>query len=370
MATETVFTVAEIERIALSRVDKGTREYWSNGAGDDSTVRENISAFDKYRIRPRVLRNVQEIDVSTTVLGQNLSIPIGIAPSGWHKLADSVGEVGTARAAKNLGASMGLSMSAVMGRVPDDVCSFQEVKEAGGANAQFFQLYMFRNRDSMLHIVQQVEKAGYKAIMLTVDTPIVGRRLGELRARPFLPKCLRLINIGTQLGPSAPSTSVTDWTIDPTLVWEDIISWLRQNTRMQIWLKGILTAEDAAIAVKHKVDGIIVSNHGGRQVEGCVTALDALPEIVATVNGAIPVHMDSGIRKGGDIFRALALGADFVWIGRPALWGLAYDGQRGVEKVLSILKEELRTCMALSGCRSLGEIDATHLRLTYTVAKL
>ncbi len=153
-------------------------------------------------------------------------------------------------------------------------------------------------------------------------------------------------------------------------MWEDVVPWLRKHTKMQIWLKGILTAEDATLAVKHKVDGIIVSNHGGRQLDGCVSTLQALPEVAAAVNGTLPVHLDGGIRRGGDVFRALALGADFVWVGRPALWGLAYDGQRGVELMLEVLREELKICMGLAGCPSLKDISSNHVTLVRAMARL
>lgn len=360
MATEIPLSVAEIESIALGRVNKVTSDYWVNGAGDNQTVRDNCSAFDEYRIRPRVLRDVQDIDMSTSVLGQRVDIPVGVAPSGWQKMANPVGEAGTARAAGAAGTVMGVSMGTCMGAVPSEVCSPEEVKTAGGSAVKFFQLYVFKDRGLIREVLRRVEKAGYEAVMLTVDTAYVGRRLAEIRNRPHMPRFLRVISFGSQVADSEASKERL--TIDASLTWDEIIPWLRRNTKMQIWLKGILTAEDAALAVKHGVDGIIVSNHGGRQLDGCMATLEALPEVVATVAGAIPVHLDGGVRRGGDIFRALALGADFVWIGRPVLWGLAYDGQRGVERVLEILREELKTCMGLAGCASTKQINSTFLR--------
>lgn len=359
MPTETPLSLKELESMAERRVNKITWEYWSNGAGDNSTVRGNTKAFDRYRIRPRALRNVQNIDMSTTVLGQRTSIPVGIAPSGWHKMANPVGEAGTARAARSLGTVMGVSMGTAMGAAPAEICSPEEVRLAGGSAVKFFQLYIFQNREYTRQLLQRVENAGYEAIMLTVDTAYVGRRISEVRNRPNMPRYLRVISFGSQV--LEDSQAKEDFSMDPTLVWEEIIPWLRRNTKMQIWLKGILTGDDAELAVKHKVDGVIVSNHGGRQLEGCVTTIDALGEVVNAVNKAIPVHLDGGIRKGSDIFRALALGADFVWIGRPALWGLAYDGRSGVELVLHILKEELKICMGLAGCRSVKEINPSFL---------
>ncbi|KAF2098592.1 hydroxyacid oxidase 2-like protein [Rhizodiscina lignyota] len=359
MASEPVLSLAELENIALDRVNKITREYWTNGAGDNSTVQENKVAFNRYRIRPRALRNVQNIDMSTSVLGQRVSLPIGIAPSGWHKMANPVGEAGTARAAKALGTMVAVSMGTAMGSTPADVCSPEEVKSAGGSAVKFFQLYVFRNREYTRQLLRRVENAGYGAVMLTVDTAHVGRRISEIRNRPNMPHFLRTISFGSQLQKENPDSA--DFTIDASLEWNEIIPWLRRNTKMQIWLKGILSGDDAELAVKHKVDGLIVSNHGGRQLDACIASVDALPEVVRAVRGAVPVHMDGGIRKGSDVFRALALGAAYVWIGRPALWGLAYDGERGVELVLKILQEELKICMGLAGCSSTKQINASFL---------
>lgn len=360
MASETVLSLAELEHVALQRVNKITREYWTSGAGDNSTVNENVAAFQLYRIRPRALRNVQNIDMSTTVLGQRVSLPVGIASSGWHKMANAVGEAGTARAARSVDTLMAVSMGTAMGASPADVCSPEEVKSAGASAVKFFQLYMFRNREYTRKILQRVETAGYEAVMLTVDTAYVGRRISEIRNRPQMPQFLRVISFGSQVS-DGPAPSPEDFTIDSSLEWEEVIPWLRRNTKLQVWLKGILTADDAALAVKHKVDGIVVSNHGGRQLDGCIATIDALAEVVAAVAGAIPVHIDGGIRKGADVFRALALGADFVWMGRPALWGLAYDGEDGVALVLKILQEELKICMGLSGCASIKQINSSYL---------
>lgn len=368
MADEAVITLADLEELALQRVDKITRDYWSNGAGENITIRENALAFDQYRIRPRVLRNVRDIDMSTTVLGHRVKIPVGIAPSGWHKMAHPDGEAATARAAQKLGTVMSVSMGTILGHSPAEVCSPDEVKAAGSTAIKFFQLYIFNDRNSTKEVLRRIEHAGYDAIMLTVDTPYVGKRIAEIRNRPHMPRFLRAISFGSQL--ANDTAAVADLTIDSSLVWGDIIPWLQRNTKMQIWLKGILTSEDATLAVKHSVDGIIVSNHGGRQLDGCVPTLDALPEVVAAVKGAIPVHFDGGIRRGGDIFRAIALGADFVWIGQPVLWALVYKGQRGVELMLEILREEMKTCMGLAGCASLNEVNSTRLRVAGTTAKL
>ncbi|CAK7207794.1 hypothetical protein SEUCBS139899_010608 [Sporothrix eucalyptigena] len=379
-----VQTLADLERVALARVDKVTREYWSDGAGENITVRENATAFDQYRLRPRVLRDVSTIDMTTPVLQSTGSsealvadFPIGIAPSGWHKMAHADGEAGTAAAAETLKTIMGVSMGTIVGEAPRECCSPQEVREAGGNAVAFFQLYMFNDKELMADVLRRVENAGYRAVLLTVDTPYVGKRVSEIRNRLQMPSFLTTINFGTLLGTgNAPGEKeqrtkrIGSLHIDNSLVWDEVIPWLRATTSMQIWLKGISTAEDAVLAVAHGVDGIVVSNHGGRQLDLCVPALDVLPEVVAAVAGKIPVHIDGGVRRGEDVFRALALGADFVWVGRPALWGLAYDGQRGVELMLTILREELKLCMGLTGCASIKDITTSCLRLVGSTAKL
>ncbi|KAH8650564.1 FMN-dependent dehydrogenase [Tricladium varicosporioides] len=336
MSSSQVLSLAELEIAALQHVNKITREYWSDGAGENSTVQQNINAFDRYRIRPRALCNVSNIDMSTTVLGQKMAFPVGIAPSGWHKMANPVGEVGTALAAKTVGTAMGVSMGTALGAPVGAACSPEEIKAAGESSIMFFQLYIFENRNFTKELLERVEKAGYNAIMLTVDTACVGRRVSEIRNRPRLPQFLRAISFGSQLEEGKPGL-----TIDSSLAWDEIIPWLRRHTKMQIWLKGILTAEDAALAVQCGVDGIIVSNHGGRQLDACVATIDALPEIVAEIRGRIPVHIDGGIRRGVDVFRALALGANF--------------------SMLEILREELKICMGLAGCSSIKQITSNFL---------
>lgn len=365
MDPDPIQTLADLERVALARVDKITREYWAHGAGENITVRENAAAFDQYRLRPRVLRDVSTVDMTTPVLKDLVArFPIGIAPSGWHKMAHADGEAATAAAARALGSVMGVSMGTVVGAAPQDCCSLEDVRAAGGDAAAFFQLYMFNDRALMADVLRRVERAGYRAILLTVDTPYVGKRVSEIRNRPQLPRFLTTITFGTMV---ADTGSLQ---IDNSLVWDEILPWLRATTSLEIWLKGISTAEDAALAVAHGVDGIVVSNHGGRQLDLCVPALDALPEVVAAVQGKIPVHVDGGVRRGEDVFRALALGADFVWVGRPALWGLTCGGQQGVERMLTILREELKLCMGLTGCASLKDITPECLRLVGSSAKL
>lgn len=405
-------SIAELEKLAATRMDKQTRDYYNEGADSGSTLAENISAYQKYRIRPRVLRDVSIVDSSVEVFGFKNSIPMGVAPTAMQGLAHADGELATARACKKADVVMGLSSFATT--------SLEDVAEQCGDLPHVLQLYLFEERNHSIKMLRRAKAAGYKAVALTVDTPILGRRNLEIRNQFKLPKHLRIANFPKEEGSSggasavldgagggpAQSTSVSPQTPEgqsstsatsapsmqaqrsvagyqegekhfapsgpitfhthggnPTLSWENDIAWLKKECGddMQVWLKGIATEEDALLAVHHGVDGIWVSNHGGRQLNGALATLDALPEIVRAVKGKIPIHVDGGIRHGSDVFKAIALGADFVWIGRPVLWGLAYKGQEGVELALRLIKDEFRLCMALAGVKSVAEIGKEYL---------
>jgi (S)-2-hydroxy-acid oxidase len=351
------------------------RDYWQAGANDELTIRENKSAFDNYRIRQHALRDVSRIDTTPRkpLFGKYYRVPIGFAPSAFHQMACSEGEIATAGAAKSHDWPMALSSYSTK--------PLADVKIAGQDSVVFLQLYVFKNRKTTEDLIHRAEKAGYKALLLTVDTPLVGRRHSDVHNQFKLPDHLELANFpeSSASGPvdvlvdpnsqsrtsfSAASRELRESkanTIDPTLTWEETIPWLRSVTKLEIWLKGIATAEDAELAIKHGVDGIWVSNHGGRQLDGTVPTIDALPEVVEAVKGRIPVHMDSGVRRGGDVFKALALGADFVWVGRPVLYGLQYDGQAGAELMCDILEEDLKYTMAFAGTTSIDKVDKSYL---------
>ncbi|ETN41304.1 uncharacterized protein HMPREF1541_03239 [Cyphellophora europaea CBS 101466] len=370
-------TIAELEVLATERMDKQTRDYYNEGADGGSTVRENMSAYKKYRLRPRVLRNVSKVDSSVEVLGARNSVPFGVAPAAMQKLAHPDGELATARACKSKGIVMGLSSFSTT--------TLEDVRTASGNIPNILQLYLFENRQHSSKLIQRAKQAGYKAVVLTVDTPLLGRRNLEIRNQFHLPSHLKIANFAdeddiyasTWAGPRPSSAAFYEGDhrvlpagpitfhshgANPTLSWEEAIPWLKQEASpMQVWLKGIVTGEDAQLAVAHNVDGIIVSNHGGRQLDGTLATLDALPEIVAAVDRRIPVHIDGGIRHGADIFKALALGADFCWIGRPVLWGLAYDGQAGIELCLRLLSDEFRLCMGLMGVTKVSDISREYL---------
>jgi len=378
------------------------------GADSGSTLLENIKAFEKYRIRPRVLRDISVIDTSRSLFGFKSSMPLGVAPTAMQCLAHPDGEVATANACAKLGVVMGLSSFATT--TLEDVAAASE-----GQIPHVLQLYLFEERKHSEKLIARAKKAGYKAVFLTVDTPMLGRRNLEVRNQFKLPKHLKIANFtediesdasssvldstsggnGEKAGDDAtattdsssgagkkqrrssaagyhdgekrfpPSGPITFHThaANPTLSWERDIAWLKSvcGPEMQVWVKGVATAEDAQLAVHYGVDGIVVSNHGGRQLNGALATLDALPEVVEAVQGRIPVHVDGGIRHGTDVFKALALGADFVWIGRPVLWGLAYKGQDGVELCLRLLKDEIRLCMGLAGVTRVEEISKEYL---------
>lgn len=367
-----ICSLEDLEAAAMPRAPKLARDYWQAGANEEITLKDNKSAFDNYRIRQRTLIDVS--NVSTTpkkpLFGKNFKVPIGIAPSAFHQMAHGDGECATARAAKAKGVPMGLSSYANK--------PLEEVKAAGGDSVVFLQLYVFRNRETTKSLVQRAEKAGYKGLMFTVDAPYIGRRYTDVRNNFKLPSHLKLGNFPESsssgpidIGVEPESQSRTAFekdkgyeesnSLDPSINWEETIPWLRSITNLQIWVKGVATSEDAELAIKAGVDGIIVSNHGGRQLDSAAATLDVLPEVVEAVRGRIPVHVDGGIRRGGDVFKALALGADFVWVGRPALYGLCYDGQQGVELMLSILSEDFRYALALSGTTSVSKIARSSL---------
>lgn len=388
-----VLTIDELEEVSRNMMDKQTRDYYNEGSDSNSTLRENNQAYNKYRIRPRVLRDVSKVDSSREIFGFKSTVPFGVAPTAMQRLAHSDGELGTARACKNAGIPMGLSSFATH--------SLEEVAEVGHHEPNVLQLYLFEEKEHSKKLIQRAKKAGFKAVFLTVDTPFLGRRNQEIRNQFKLPPHLKIGNFppedhgndipGTseneENGSSRPRPSMQRTTSqkgytdgdkrvapqgpvtfhthapNPCLTWEEDIDWLKKECcpEMEVWLKGIATAEDALLAYHHGINGIVVSNHGGRQLNGALATIDCLPEVVEAVGGKIPIHVDGGIRHGTDIFKALALGADFCWVGRPALWGLAYKGQQGVELMIKLLSDEIQLCMALAGTIKVDDITKEYL---------
>lgn len=349
------------ERLAQAQSDPLTWDYYGGGSEDEVTLRANCSAFQQIRLRPRVLVDVSACDLRTTVLGTPVSMPILIAPMGCQALAHPEGERATARAA---GAARTLMVASTM----SNVSLIETAQVATGP--LWFQLYVYRDRRVSERLVRQAEQAGYRALVITVDTPRMGRRERDISNGFGLPAHLRFANIedaeSTDITPQQPGRSAlaahTQAAFDPALSWGSI-AWLRSITALPILIKGILTAEDAALAVAHGVDGIIVSNHGGRQLDGALATIEALPEVVAAVAGACEVYLDGGIRRGTDALKALALGARAVLVGRPVLWGLTVGGAAGVEHVLALLATELETAMALAGRPTIATIDRSLVKL-------
>ncbi|XP_040873563.1 peroxisomal (S)-2-hydroxy-acid oxidase GLO1-like isoform X3 [Glycine max] len=336
MKMDMITNVNEYEAIAKEKLPKMVYDYYASGAEDQWTLKENQNAFSRILFRPRILVDVSKIDLTATVLGFKISMPIMIAPTAMQKMAHPEGELATARAASAAGTIMTLSSWATS--------SVEEVASTG-PDIRFFQLYVFKDRNVAAQLVRRAERAGFKAIALTVDTPILGRREADIKNRFTLPSHLVLKNFEG---------------LDLRKLDKDI-QWLQTITSLPILLKGVLTAEDTRIAVQAGVAGIIVSNHGARQLDYVPATIMALEEVVKAAQGRIPVFLDGGIRRGTDVFKALALGAAGVFIGRPVLFSLAADGEAGVRKVLQMLRDEFELTMALSGCRSLKEITRDHV---------
>ncbi|XP_033029607.1 hydroxyacid oxidase 2 [Lacerta agilis] len=340
--------LSDFEAYAKKHLPKDAWDFVAAGADECSTLEENLKAFKRIRFRPRVLRDMSAVDTRTTILGTEISFPVGIAPTGFHRLVWPDGELSTARAAE--------AMNTCYIASSYSSCSVDEIAAAAPAALQWFQLYIHRDRTISEQLVRRAEAAGFQALVLTVDVPCTGKRRDDIRNNFRFLSAVKPKNYeGAFEGEDCSEYGVPPGSIDPSVTWNDI-SWLRSVTGLPLIIKGILTKEDAELAMSHGVQGIIVSNHGGRQLDGAPASIDALVEIVATVQNKTDVYLDGGIRTGSDVLKALALGAKCVFVGRPAIWGLAYKGEEGLRKVLEILKEELRLSMALAGCRNVSEI--------------
>ncbi|KAE8600880.1 hypothetical protein XENTR_v10013437 [Xenopus tropicalis] len=363
-------TVDDYEEYARRSLRKSVYDYYRSGAEDQQTLADNVAAFSRYRLYPRVLRDVSATDLSTTILGQKISMPICVGSTAMQRMAHPDGETATARACRAVGTGMMLSSWATS--------SIEEVAEAAPDSLRWMQLYIYKDRNLTKSLVQRAERSGYKAIFLTVDTPYLGRRLADVRNKFQLPPHLRMKNFDTEelafsskqgYGEDSGLAVYVAQAIDPSINWNDI-EWLRGITSLPIIVKGIVRADDAKEAVKRGVSAILVSNHGARQLDGVPATIDVLQEITEAVDGKVEVYLDGGIRKGTDVLKALALGARAVFVGRPALWGLAYQGEEGVKDVLNILMEEFRLAMSLAGCCSVSEIDKSLVRKSHFSSRL
>ncbi|KAJ5112350.1 hypothetical protein N7532_000395 [Penicillium argentinense] len=343
-----VCCIADLKDLGSKCLPPMVRDYYNEGAMDLLTLRENETAYDRYRIRPRILVNVEEIDTSTEILGTKVTLPFGFSPAASHQLAHPDGELATSRAAAKYGIAMGLSSYSNY--------SLEDVAAQGQGNPYVMQMCVLKDRSLTIQLLERAEKAGYKALFLSVDVPVLGKRINEYRNNYTLPEDMQWPNI---LSSGSDHSDRTDY--DPSLDWESTIPWLREHTSLPIWLKGVCSPEDVELAIKYGIDGIVISNHGGRQLDGVPSTLDALRVCAPIARGRLVIAVDGGIRRGSDIFKALALGASFCFLGRIPIWGLAYDGQEGVELAIKILRQELKITMALAGCRNVGEIQKSYL---------
>ena len=326
-------TVDDFEPVARERLPADVYDYYAGGAGDEWTLRENRRAFEDWVIRPRMLTGAYPPDPSTSLLGTDLAMPILVAPWAYQKLAHPEGEIATARAAAKAGTIMCVSSTTV---------EYLEEVAAASDGPKWWQLYVYSDRGLSVEMLRRVHAAGFAAVCFTVDFPVGGLRHRDTRSGFIMP-------IGL------PDD---DMVFDPAISWSDL-SWIREHAPVPVLVKGIMTGEDARIAVEEGADGIVVSNHGARQLDSVPAPITVLPEVLEAVGGRIPVLVDGGFRRGTDVFKALALGADAVLVARPVCWGLAVAGEQGVADVLKILRDELENTMSLAGAKSLRDIEGS-----------
>jgi (S)-2-hydroxy-acid oxidase len=377
----------EYEEYLQNNLPKPVRDYYHSGANDMITLRENRAAFPRYAIIPRILRDVSTVNIRRKILGNEISCPICIAPTALQKMAHPEGELATARAAARFNTVMALSSLSTT--CLEDTINAGKSIPAPDQGFYWFQLYAYKNEEITRDLIQRAETSGYQAIVLTVDTPMLGRREPDLRNYFSLPSHLILANfqkyyqkslenkknhdeetvcktdtntltmntrptIATHKTTATPgnNSAIANYftlLIDDGLTWATI-DWIKRNTKLKVILKGILRPDDAARAVEHAVDGIWISNHGARQLDTVPATIEMLSSIKKVVRDKCEIYLDGGITRGTDIFKAIALGANAVFLGRPVLWGLAYEGEEGVLDVLNLLKEELVLAMKLAGC--------------------
>jgi isopentenyl diphosphate isomerase/L-lactate dehydrogenase-like FMN-dependent dehydrogenase len=329
--------VWDYERLAEERLSDDARAYYFGGAGDEWTLRENVAAFNRWTLRPRYLVDVGTVSTETTVLGEDVSMPVLVAPTAMQRFAHDEAECATARATTAAGTIQCLSsVSTVKPRL---------VADAAPDGKRWFQVYVFTDRGVTRELIQEAVDAGYSALVVTVDVPFLGRRESDMRVAFEIPAEFEVPDLGN---------------IDPSLTWRDL-EWIA-GYGLPVVVKGLMTHEDAALACEHGAAAVVVSNHGGRQLDGVAASIDALPEVAGAVSGGCEVYLDGGVRRGIDVLKALALGARAALVGRPILWGLAVDGERGVAHVLELLREEVRFGLGLLGCSSPADVNRSHVQ--------
>ncbi len=353
MTMQHLINLSDFEEAAREAIPKMAFDYYAGGANDGITLQENRRAYDRLSLAPRVLVDVSRIQTETVILGQKSLYPVIIAPMAMAAMAHPAAENAIARAAHAAGIPMTLSTMATT--------SLEDVAQAT-ANPLWFQLYMYKDRAITQRMIQRAEAAGCAAIVLTVDVPIAGRRERDERNQFRLPPGIVLSNLSEfmleTVGEGDAGSSIAAYVatqLDPSLTWHDV-DWLCSITRLPVLVKGILRADDALRAIEHGVQGIIVSNHGGRQLDTAPATIDVLPKIAQAVDGRVDVIVDGGIRRGTDIVKAVAAGARAVMVGRPVMWGLGVGGEDGVRRVLHLLHGELENAMMLCGCSNIEDI--------------
>jgi 4-hydroxymandelate oxidase len=343
---EPLLNVWDYEARAAELLEPGAYGYYAGGAGDEVTLRDNVAAYGRRQLRPRVLVDVAGCTTSTTVLGETWSMPLAVAPVAFQRVAHPDGEVGMARAARAAGTLLCLSTLATS--TPAEVAAAESLR--------WFQLYVFRDEGLTRDLVAQATEHGFTALVLTVDTPVLGRRERDFRTGFTIPPDVAVAAFGA--GGITPAEAFAQ--MSQSVSWRDVER-LASSAGLPVIVKGVLTAEDARLACEHGAAGVVVSNHGGRQLDGVAATLDALPEVAESVDGRIEVLLDGGIRRGTDVVKALGLGARAVLAGRAPLWGLAVDGEAGAQRVLELLRAEIELALKLVGCASPAEVGPAHV---------
>jgi 4-hydroxymandelate oxidase len=348
-----VVNLFEYERLAKARMTPMAFDYYASGAMDEITVKANHRAYDEIFLRYRVLAGVGSRETATTLLGHRLTLPVLVAPTAFHGLAHPLGERATAQAAAVAGTIY--VMSTLSNTRMEDVAQASN-------GPRWFQLYVYKDRGVTRSLVQRAEAAGFTALELTVDAPVLGQREADVRNHFHLPDGLTVANLfAPEFGQVPDIVGLSGLAAyfarlqDDNLTWRDV-EWLRSLTKLPVLVKGVARGDDARHALEAGAAGIVVSNHGGRQLDTARPTIRALPEVVEAVAGRAVVLVDGGVRRGTDVLKALALGAQAVQVGRPVLWGLAVDGEAGVRHVLELLRTEFDLAMALCGCRTVAEI--------------
>jgi isopentenyl diphosphate isomerase/L-lactate dehydrogenase-like FMN-dependent dehydrogenase len=338
--------VADYEALAAQKLEPGAHGYYAGGANDELTLRANVDAYRCWQLRPRVLVDVAEPSTNVRVLGQDIAFPVIVAPVAFQRVAHPDGEVAMARAAKAAGTIMCLSTLAT--------ATLQEIEATGAA--RWFQFYVPKDDGLARSIVDQARECGFSALILTADTPVLGRRERDHRSGFTIPSELAIAAID-----HADVTPLSAFgKMSASLTWPDVER-LSSLSGLPVIVKGVLTAEDARLACEHGAAAVVVSNHGGRQLDGVAATIDVLPEVVDAVDGRIEVLVDGGVRRGTDVVKALALGARAVLAGRAPLWGLVVDGEAGVRDVLELLRAEVELALQLTGCRTPAEVTRAHV---------